>query len=54
MLLLSQYLVSSPLKTIPRFLHQCCLDQGKTSYHLVICMQLPLQKAVVVGSVGDW
>ena len=31
MLLVSQYLISMPLKTRPIFLHLCCLDQANMS-----------------------
>ena len=46
--ILSQYLISRSLKTRTRFLLICFVGQGETSYPLVIWLQAPRQKSVVV------
>ena len=51
----SAYAVSKPIFYIKAtkykkiFLHLCCLDQSKLSYPLVLWLQAPRQKAVVVS-----
>ena len=49
LLLVIQYLRSRPPKTRPRFLHLCCIDQAKTSYHLVLWLQAPHKNSAVAS-----
>ena len=51
LLLVSQYLRSRQLNTIPRLIHLWCLHHAKTSYLLVLWLQAPLQKAEMVGAL---